>query len=393
MISYPFDSEITGYEADGSPVYDRAADSSVLRRWMMHYFTDGVFSEGGNTLGFNVLQGEGLTITTSAGSITIRGAIGIEDSIRTLETKAANPTYDRIDTVVARLNLETDVRNIDLYIIQGEPASSPVRPPLTRNLSIWELGLADIRIPKNSTQIAQANINDTRLDNSRCGVVASPFVTLDTQQIYLQIMSDITERKKAAAALYGVYQEDINTHEVNATAAYNSYVASMQTYQTAAKNDFDVWFQTIKDILDEEAAGNLQNQIDALKKQTSELATSKVDKLSGKGLSTNDFTDDHIARIEKVERQTAALKEQKPARTVALNLPLSAWTGSGPYTATISREDVTANTWVHLALDAASMSNYSADIDWSTDPGQIVLTTAVMPRGALAGSLVLMEVN
>ena len=81
-------------------------------------------------------------------------------------------------------------------------------------------------------------------------------------------------------------------------------------------------------------------------------------------------------------------------RTAALDLPLSAWAGSGPYTATISREDVTASTWVHLALDAASMDSYSADIDWSTDtPGQIVLTTAVKPTGALAGSLVLMEVD
>lgn len=276
MISYPFDSEITGYEADGSPIYDRAADSSVLRRWMMHYFTDGVFAEG-NSLGFNVLQGDGLTVTVSAGSATIQGAIGIEDSIRTLETKAANATYDRIDTVVARLNLETDVRNIDLYIIQGEPASSPVRPTLTRNLSIWELGVADIRIPKNSTQITQANINDTRLDTTRCGVVASPFVTLDTEQIYLQIMSDITERQKEAAALYGVYQGDINTHEANATTAYNNYVASMQSYQTAAKNDFDVWFQTIKGILDEETAGNLQNQIDELKKKNPTALLATVD--------------------------------------------------------------------------------------------------------------------
>lgn len=81
-------------------------------------------------------------------------------------------------------------------------------------------------------------------------------------------------------------------------------------------------------------------------------------------------------------------------RTEALNLPLSAWTGSGPYTATISREDVTASTWVHLALDAASVDSYSAAIDWSTDtPGRIVLTTAVMPSGALTGHLILMEVS
>ena len=80
-------------------------------------------------------------------------------------------------------------------------------------------------------------------------------------------------------------------------------------------------------------------------------------------------------------------------RTAPFNLPVSVWTGNGPYTATISREDVTTNTWVHLALDAASVSNYPAAIEWSTDtPGQIVLSTAVQPTGALNGHLVLMEV-
>ncbi len=79
-------------------------------------------------------------------------------------------------------------------------------------------------------------------------------------------------------------------------------------------------------------------------------------------------------------------------RTVSLSLAASSWTGSGPYTATISRSDVTAKTWVDIQLTAASIANYSAAISWETAVGKITLTTAVKPIGTLAGTMILTEV-
>lgn len=81
-------------------------------------------------------------------------------------------------------------------------------------------------------------------------------------------------------------------------------------------------------------------------------------------------------------------------RVLAVSLAASAWTGSGPYTATITRSDVTTKTWVDVYLDASSQANYSADINWSTETaGKITLTTAAKPTGTLAGSMVLTEVT
>ena len=82
MISFPFDSEISGYNADGSPIYDRAADSAVLRKWMSQYFSDGIhYDKATGQLGFTPLQGSGLTTQTSAGVATIQGSIAIEENI------------------------------------------------------------------------------------------------------------------------------------------------------------------------------------------------------------------------------------------------------------------------------------------------------------------------
>lgn len=80
-------------------------------------------------------------------------------------------------------------------------------------------------------------------------------------------------------------------------------------------------------------------------------------------------------------------------RVMAFSLAASAWAGSGPYTAEISRGDVTAQTWVGIELDTASQANFSSAIEWSTDTaGKIALSTADKPTGTLSGKMVLMEV-
>jgi len=201
VISFPFDSEISGYNADGSPIYDRAADSAVLRKWMSQYFSDGIhYDRSTGELGFSTLQGSGLTAQTTPGAITCQGSIGIEENIRVHQFDAADTTYDRIDTIVMRMSLETDVRKDDLYVVKGTPASNPVPPTLTRDLTNYEMGISNIRIRKNSTQIQQADIEDTRLDTERCGVCAVPMGVFNTTDLYRQINADLALRRAEAIA-------------------------------------------------------------------------------------------------------------------------------------------------------------------------------------------------
>jgi len=195
LNSYPFDSEIIGYEPDGSPLYDRAADSAILASLFHRYYTDGIFYNDDGSLGFAASQGAGMTTQISAGYTNIQGRLGVLESIVTLDHEPANATYDRIDTIVLRRNLENDVRNDLLLVITGTPASSPAAPALTRNSSIWDLRVADIRIPKNSTEISQANITDTRLTDE-CGIVVTRPMRLDVEQFYRQIQADLEARRE-----------------------------------------------------------------------------------------------------------------------------------------------------------------------------------------------------
>lgn len=167
MVSFPFDSKVTGYDSDNYPIYDRAVDSSTLSTMINEFVSTGVFPKDED--GFTVTAGDGMTVNVSPGSAIIRGTTCIEKDARTLTIQAADSTYDRIDSVVLRYDNNENVRAIDLYVLKGTAASAPVQPVLTRDDTVFEIALANIYIPVNATTISDERITDTRGDTSRCG--------------------------------------------------------------------------------------------------------------------------------------------------------------------------------------------------------------------------------
>lgn len=187
MKVFPVDSVVAELGSDGLPVYDRPYTSADLRNVYQAFFKNGVFLNVSTSLQVSPATG-GMNVVVGAGSCLIQGAFGIEDTDRTLQLQAAHATLDRIDTVVARLDLAVAARSIDLYVVQGTPAAIPLRPSLTRNDTVWEIGLADVYVPKAITTVTAARISDTRIETDRCGVV-TPFAQLDTTTLYNQLQA------------------------------------------------------------------------------------------------------------------------------------------------------------------------------------------------------------
>lgn len=244
--AYPIDSVVT-FEADGTPIYDRAVSSETLRKILHVMLTDGVFLERSDNMQVNI--SEGMFVQVNSGYCVIRGAQKIFETNRTLAVQASSPDYDRIDTVVARLDLNQSVRDIDLYVVKGNPSNSPVRPELTRTSSIWEIGLADIFIAKNTSVITQHRITDTRLESARCGIVSS-LLEFDTSTLYNQVQADLNYFRN-------ITEEDMQnwTDETK---------QQMTNWCALNKQEFEIWFDTIKGQLSGDVAGNLQNEINDL---------------------------------------------------------------------------------------------------------------------------------
>lgn len=189
MRSFPWDSLVVSMGDDGFPIYDRDYMASDLREVYETFFSNGVFLDAEDAL--QVTAGEGMTVHVAPGKCCIRGTVGYEKSIRELALQASS-SQDRIDTVVLRWNANVEMRNIDLYVKSGVAAATPVAPTLTRSETVYELGLADIFVTKNSGAISAARITDTRMNTDRCGVV-TPLVNIDMTSFYETMQSALAE--------------------------------------------------------------------------------------------------------------------------------------------------------------------------------------------------------
>lgn len=190
MKSFPFDAVITAIDESGYPILDRTFGTDDWRSIVKRLISNGIFMDTDSS--FHATAGDGMKVVVSPGTCIIDGTVGDEPNNRELSFQASS-SQDRIDTVVLRWNDTREVRSIDLYVKTGVDSDVPVRPTLTRNESIYELGLCDIFITKNSTAISQAKITDTRLETERCGLCL-PFATVDTTSLYSQIQAAITEK-------------------------------------------------------------------------------------------------------------------------------------------------------------------------------------------------------
>ena len=192
MKSFPFDSHVT-YKSDGTPVFDRAVDSAVYRGLLKNLFTTGILSTDSTNM--QVTSNQDMTVNVLSGFAMVEGVMNLNDETVTLEVEAADTNYARIDSVVLRLNTNDDFRNCDFYIVKGTPSESPVRPALTREIAVYELGLADIYVASGATSITADNITDTRYEEERCGVMTSGDISryIDAIQSSIdEIVSNLT---------------------------------------------------------------------------------------------------------------------------------------------------------------------------------------------------------
>lgn len=257
MIGFPLDSHVS-YDEDGIPVLDRAVTSEPLRKLIHELFSDGIMPTLSTNL--QVTTSSDMNVTVLPGFGIVQGCMKLELEERVLAVQAADTTYDRIDTVVLRLNDNDSVRECDFYVIQGTPSANPVHPDLTREGSIYEIGLADLFIGSNSTRITADKITDTRYDNERCGVISS-ISEFDTSTLNNQMVAWSQLKQSEFESWSAEQQEAFATWRALQETNFESWSEGQQS-------DFEEWFEGIRGILDEDAAGHLQNEIDYLRQQT-----------------------------------------------------------------------------------------------------------------------------
>ena len=241
LNAFPFTSKLS-YDEHGWPQLDRAVTSEVLRQIYKRYFTNGVFGISDSTCFQVSVATGGAGVSIAPGACQIQGATGYEENAVTLEITPNSANLPRIDTVVARLNDNSDYRSIYFDILEGTPAVTPAAPALTQSDSIWELGLCNIARAANSSVITNSNITDTRADSSRCGYVTA-IQQLDTASLYQQFQAYIQEVQDALDAADATYNETaqnyLTTLETTGDAQLAAITEAFNAYAAVTEEEFN----------------------------------------------------------------------------------------------------------------------------------------------------------
>ena len=151
----------------------------------------------------------GMNVKVKAGQAMIRGHYYQSTAVETLTIATAPATNPRIDNVV--LELDPSANHIQLVVVAGTPASSPVAPTLTQtDGGIYQIKIAEITVGAGVTTIAAENVTDARTMLQTAADLATSLTTIEGEIATIQ--SNVTALDAAKAPL---------TPDVNAkTGAY-----------------------------------------------------------------------------------------------------------------------------------------------------------------------------
>ena len=236
---------------------DRVYRAEEWAEYSASFIGNGVFPVPSTSL--QVVAGSGMAVAVKTGKAWINGYFYYNTSDLPVTLATADGVLNRIDRIVVRWDLTE--RKISVAVKSSTPATSPVAPALQRDADAYELCLADVLVGAGVTAISQANITDRRLDGSLCGVVAGVVDQIDTDAFNAQLEAWFADYKEMSVDEFNDLVSYMESLELLGDQQYAALEAYMNDFKTAAENDFNAWFATLQNVLDEDTAGHLLNLI------------------------------------------------------------------------------------------------------------------------------------
>lgn len=233
---------------------DRAYDADDMNRPYRRLISNGVFAtpKGEASDDLQVFAADnGMNIIVSKGDAIIGDKWFENPSDLTITISQNAEVLPRIDSIIAQIDRTQAGRVGSIVYRRGNASSNPVHPSINTEEDIFELRLADIRISPSCVKITQDLITDRR-GSDECPWITSLIYQVDTSTLYAQWQ-----------AAYKKYYED---QEAEHDAYFKEFKGMMASFFEQEEESFATWFEKMKGQLSEDAAGNLQLEIDEMNK-------------------------------------------------------------------------------------------------------------------------------
>lgn len=262
---------------------------------------DGIFMSIGTC--FRVTPGEGMMLLVGIGRAWFDHTWTLNDAPLPIYIPQSEVILDRIDAVVIDVHSDQSVRKNDIIVVKGTPSKTPTPPAMIKTTYHHQYPLAYISVKAGVTSIRAADIT------SRIGTSDSPYVTgiLETVNIdallakwedqwnvffefwekewamwYLSQTAEIQESYLAWEAEWEAWFAE-HTGEIEETAQYwkslwaawfysytNSSHDGLNAWIENTENDIMDWWNSIKDMLNENCCAECAQKILDLEKRASE---------------------------------------------------------------------------------------------------------------------------
>lgn len=280
------------YSFFNSKNHDRRYNASHWADYFKPLFKSGVFNGD-----LQVTANNDMTVTINTGYAWIDGyAYHLTEPI-TIDLETASGNMNRVDNIKIRLDLSN--RWITHAVDTGNYYSGdPVATEPEIAATVHDLVIARVSVAAGTTAITQDMITDTRMDDEICGWVCGAVQQISFEQIKAQFDTFFEKYQTDIQTDYEEYLQHIASLETQANTRYDEMNAEFTAYEKRQKAEFETWVESIKDILDETAAGNLFLMIETkMQKVTVGIVDDKVclDIEEGLNLAMAGFTaKDHV---------------------------------------------------------------------------------------------------
>ena len=162
---------------------DRKYDSEDISRMFDGILMDGIVGAVGDT--FAVNASSGTVVTVASGRAWFNHTWTYNDAPMQIDCKVAPVLTDRYDAIVLEINASSDVRKNSIKVIAGTEASTPTKPTMESSEFVHQYPLAYILRKAGESAISQGNIENV-VGTSECPLCTGVLKTMTTDQILAQ---------------------------------------------------------------------------------------------------------------------------------------------------------------------------------------------------------------
>lgn len=250
---------------------DRRYDAIQLSSIFDGIIRDGVLQHVGTAMMVKATEPEEMAVHVGIGRAWFNHTWTLNDSLLLLEIDISEVILDRIDAVVIDVDARETHRENTIRVVKGEAAAEPVKPELLKEEERWQYPLAYIRVNAGAKTIRQADITNC-VGTSECPFVTAPLEKMEIDDLVAQWKDQWLAFYEAETTGMEKMVERFRKQFADAYIEESTY---MRETNTVFEQEWERWFEGIKDVLISTENGQLLLEVEKLLHDMYDVATER----------------------------------------------------------------------------------------------------------------------